>query len=126
MTQTAVIVLLLKVFLISGFCSLAGWVGLYTWLTRGQAWRNPIGQTLVVKSLLVAVTFLAIALPAFVPWFARHPLVMGWTDVGLIGAVTPVMLWRSWIWVQLYRAGDLPADGGDGQVPGREAAGQED
>lgn len=122
MTQMALIILLLKIFLISGFISLAGWVALYSWLTRGAVWRSPIGQTLVIKSVLVAVTFLAIALPAFVPWLQSHPLVMGWTDLGLIGAVTPVMLARSWIWIKLYRAGDLPRDGG----PGRVDAGQED
>ena len=114
MTQMALIVLLLKIFLISGFVSLAGWVGLYTWLTGGAAWRNPVGQTLVIKSVLVAATFAAIALPAFVPWFARHPLVMGWIDVALIGLVTPVMVWRSVVWVRLHRAGRLLRDGDGG------------
>lgn len=111
MTQMALIILLLKIFLITGFVSLAGWVGLYTWMTGGKVWASPLGQTLVIKSVLVAATFAAIALPAFVPWLHFHPLVMGWIDVGLIGAVTPVMLARSWIWVRLYRAGRLPRDG---------------
>lgn len=109
-----VIVLLLKVFLISGFAALAGWVGLYTWLTRGAAWRNPVGQTLVIKSLLVACTFLVIALGAFFPWFGRHPFVTGWIDVGLIGGVTPVMCWRCWVWWRLHKLGRLPQDGDGG------------
>ena len=115
MTQEALLVLLLKVFLISGFVALAGWVGLYTWLTGGAAWRNPVGQTLVIKSLLVACTFLVIALGAFFPWFGEHPLVTGWIDFALIGGVTPVMWWRSAVWVRLHRAGKLHQDDSDGE-----------
>lgn len=111
------IVLLLKVFLISGFVMLAGWVIQYTWLTGGRNLRNPVGQTLVIKSLLVAATFLVIALSAFFPWFSAHPLVTGWIDVGLIGGVTPTMLWRCWVWWRLHRLGRLPQaarNAGDG------------
>ena len=116
MTQAALIVLLLKIFLISGFTTLAGWVGLYTWLTRGRNLLNPIGQTLVIKSMLVACTFLVIALGAFFPWFNRHPLIMGWIDVGLIGGVSPVMGWRCVVWWKLHRLGQLPQDGHDGTI----------
>ena len=113
MTQAQLIVLLLKIFLISGFVSLAGWVALYTWLTGGQNWRTPVGQTLVIKSMLVAATFLVVALGAFFPWFGRHPLVTGWIDVVLIGGVTPTMLLRSATWLRLHRAGHLAGESRD-------------
>lgn len=112
MTQTAVIVLLLKVFLISGFCSLAGWIVLYTALAPW--WRNPIGRTLVAKTALVAAMFIPSILALFFRLSARGSLVAGWVDVALIGAVTPVMWWRSAVWWRLHRAGRLPRNGHDG------------
>ncbi len=111
MTQMQVIVLLLKIFLISGFVSLAGWVVLYSVLAPW--FRDPIGRTLVAKTLLIAGTFLVVALGAFFPWFNRHPYVTGWIDVFLIGGVTPAMIWRSAVWVRLHRAGLLHRDGND-------------
>ena len=113
MTQEALLTLLLKAALISGFASLAGWVVLYTVLAPW--YKDPIGRTLVAKTSLVACTFLVIALGAFFPWFGEHPLVTGWIDFALIGGVTPVMWWRSAVWVRLHRAGKLHQDDSDGE-----------
>ena len=54
MSQDAWILLLLKIGLIAGAVSLVALVVIYTWLTKGGAWRNPIGQTLIAKTLLIA------------------------------------------------------------------------
>ena len=112
MTQADLIRLLLKIFLVTGFVTLAGWIALYSLLAPW--WRNPIGRTLVAKTALIAGTFLVVTLGAFFPWFDKHPLITGWIDVALIGGVTPVMAWRSVVWVRLYRAGRLPRNGNDG------------
>jgi hypothetical protein len=93
-SQDAWILLLLKAGLIGGFASLIAWVAVYHALTRGGWRRNPIGRTLVVKSLLIAGLFVPTALSLFLHLNRLNSYVVAWADVALIGAVTPVMLWR--------------------------------
>lgn len=112
MTQQSWLVLALKIALVSGFCSLAGWVALYSVLAAW--WRTAIGWTLVIKTALVAAMFIPSILALFFHLSARASYVAGWVDVGLIGAVTPVMCWRSAVWWRLHRAGQLPRDSGGG------------
>lgn len=103
MSQDQLIILLLKIFLISGFATLVAWVALYTWLTKGGAWRNPIGQTLVIKTLLIAMLFVPQILSLFFQLNRLDSRIAAWTDVTLIGLVTPIMTWRSVVWVRLSR-----------------------
>ena len=112
MTQTAWIVLLLRIGVISGFLSLVAWIALYTRLAPW--WRNPIGRTLVAKTALIALLFIPTALGLFFRLSARDSLTVGWVDVALIGLVTPVMLWRCAVWLRLDKAGRLPRNGHDG------------
>jgi hypothetical protein len=109
----------LQVVLICGFCSLVGWVAVYTKLAPW--WRNPVGQTLVIKTALIALMFIPSILSLFFHLSAATSKLMGWVDVALIGAVTPVMLWRIAVWMQLHKAGGLPRDGGE-QAPVAEPA----
>lgn len=115
MTQAAWLILAFKVTVIAGFVSLAGWVALYSFLA--DWWRNPIGRTLVAKTALIALLFIPTALSLFFKLSRIGSYIAGWVDVGLIGLVTPVMLWRSVIWVRLHRAGRLPSNGNDGGPP---------
>lgn len=123
MTQDSLIILLLKVGLIAGSVSLFGWVALYTWLTRGAAWRNPIGRTLVIKTLLIAALFIPQILSLFFHLNRLDSHIAAWTDVALIGLVTPIMCWRSAVWVRLSRrgggarAGEQDAARGPAAVP---------
>ena len=112
MSQEAWIVLCLKVALIAGFVSLAGWIALYTALAPW--YRNPIGRTLVAKTALVAAMFVPTTLSLFWHLSRKDSYLVGWIDVALIGLVTPVMVWRSVVWVKLHRAGRLPRNGEDG------------
>lgn len=113
--QLQAITLCLKVGLIAGFAGLTGWVAVYTWLTKGGAWRNPVGLTLIVKSLLIAGAFIPSTLSLFFHLSKGSSLIAGWADVALIGAVGPVMLWRTIVWLRMARLGKLPRDdGGDG------------
>jgi hypothetical protein len=107
-SQEQWIILGLKIGVTSGFASLVAWVGVYTWLTRGAAWRNPVGLTLMLKSLLLAALFVPAGLSLFLHLNRFDSLVSGWADVGLVGAVTPVMLWRTAVWLQMARLGSLP------------------
>jgi len=103
MSQDDWIILLLKIGLIAGAISLFAWVAIYTWLTRGGAWRNPIGQTLIVKTLLIAALFVPQILSLFFHLNRLDSRITAWTDVTLIGLVTPIMTWRSLVWVRLSR-----------------------
>jgi hypothetical protein len=107
------LILAVRVALIAGFCSLAGWAVLYTVLAPW--WRDPIGRTLVTKTALVALLFVPSILATFFRLSVHDSYIVGWVDVGLIGLVTPVMIWRSAVWLRLHRAGRLPRDsrGGD-------------
>lgn len=112
MSQQAWIVLAFKIGLIAGFASLTGWVVLYSVLAPW--WRNPVGRTLVIKTLLIAGMFVPSILSLFFHLNRLDSWIAGWVDVALIGLVTPVMIWRSVVWVRLHRAGRLPRDGDDG------------
>jgi hypothetical protein len=114
MTQDQAIVLLLKIGLIAGFASLVAWVALYHILTRGGWRKNPIGRTLVVKSLLIAGLFVPQILSLFFHMNRFDSHVAAWADVTLIGAVTPVMLWRAAVFLKLHKVGRLPRNGHDG------------
>lgn len=100
------ITLCLKVALISGFVSLIAWVAVYTRLTGGSAWRNPVGLTLILKSLLIAVLFVPTGLSLFFRFNRLTSEVAGWIDVALIGLVTPVMAWRTIVWLRIDHAGN--------------------
>jgi hypothetical protein len=102
-SQDQWILLLLKIGLIAGAVSLFAWVVIYTWLTRWAAWRNPIGQTLIIKTLLIAGLFIPQILSLFFQLNRFDSHIAAWADVALIGLVTPVMAWRSLVWVRLSR-----------------------
>jgi hypothetical protein len=114
-TQGAVIVLLLKIVLVSGFISLTAWVAVYRRLTRGGWRRSPIGRTLVAESLVIAALFIPTALSLFFNLNRFDSRVAGWADVALIGLVTPIMCWRIAVWVRLGRLGRLPRTGRGGE-----------
>jgi len=111
MTQDELLLRCLQIVLISGFLSLAGWVAVYTKLAPW--WRNPIGRTLVTKTTLIAVMFIPSILALFFHFSRQGSRVAAWVDIALIGAVTPVMVWRTVVWLRLYKAGIVPRDGGE-------------
>jgi hypothetical protein len=111
MTQAAWLTLVLKIGLISGFCSLAGWIALYTFLAPW--WRNPVGRTLVIKTFLIAFLFIPSIFSLFFHLNKGDSYLVGWIDAGLIMSVTPVMLWRCLVWLKLHAAGKLPRNGHD-------------
>jgi len=99
--QDGLIILLLKIGCVSGFVSLVGWIGIYTWLAKW--WRNPIGRTLVAKSLLLAALLVPTILSLFFHLSAATSERMAWVDVVLIGMIAPVMIWRSVVWIRVSK-----------------------
>jgi len=108
MTQAQWLVLALKVALIAGFASLVGWVVLYSVLA--DWWAASIGRTLVAKTMLIAALFVPSILSLFFHLNRLDSYIAGWVDVALIALVTPVMWWRSLVWIRLHRAGQLSRD----------------
>ena len=119
MDQDQAILLLLKIGLIAGLVSIVAWVAVYHVLTKGGWRKNPVGRTLVVKSLLIAGLFIPQILSLFFNLNRLDSHIAAWADVALIGLVSPVMWWRTAVWLKLDRAGRLPQNGHDkpGLIP---------
>lgn len=101
MSAERLITFLLRVFLISGFASIALWVGMYT--AWAPWWRNAVGRTLVVKDALIALLLIPTTLSLFFHLNRGSSLKVGWADVVLIGLITPVMVWRVVSWGRFAR-----------------------
>lgn len=101
MSQDQWIILCLKIALICGFISLVAWVIIYSRLARW--WKNAIGLTLVAKTLLIAALFVPTTMSLFFHFSRLTSHIAGWVDVALIGLVTPVMIWRTVVWVKESR-----------------------
>ena len=102
MTQQQWIIFALKIVCVTGFASLAAWVVQYTRYTHGAAWRDPLGRTLVIKTSLIALLLVPTALSLFLHFNRLTSYVAGWVDVILIGAITPVMVWRILTWRRIH------------------------
>lgn len=122
MAHAALIILLLKAGLVSGFAWIVTWAAVYTALTKGRNLRDPIGASLMLFALLIAGLFVPFTLSLFNLTRGDSQFV-AWYDVTLIGAVTPAMAWQTLVWVRVHRKGRRKAgNGGDGAKPA--AAGQ--
>jgi len=75
-------------------------------------WTDEIGRTLVIKTLLVAGLLVPTAMSLFFDFNRLTSHIAAWADVVLILAITPVMIWRSAVWLKIGRK-RLPGDGRD-------------
>ena len=99
MTQTQAIILCLKIGLVAGFASITVWVAVYSRLARW--WSHPLGRTLVIEALLIAGLFVPQILSLFFQLNRFDSRIAAWADVALIGLVTPVMAWRTLVFVRI-------------------------
>ena len=99
MTQEQAIILCLKIGLIAGFASIAVWTAVYSRLA--QWWRHAIGRTLVIEAVLIAGLFVPQILSLFFNLNRLDSRIAAWSDVALIGLVTPVMLWRTIVFLRM-------------------------
>jgi hypothetical protein len=118
LTQTQLIVLLLKIGLVAGLTALVGWIAVYHALTHGGWRRNPIGLTLVIEAALIAGLFVPQILSLFFNLTRLDSRIAAWSDVALIGLVTPVMIWRSVTMIRLDRLGRFLRNGHGGEDAG--------
>jgi hypothetical protein len=109
-TQQEWLILALKVATIAAICSLTGWIVIYSRIAAW--WRNPIGQALVAKTAVIALLLIPTTLSLFFDLNRVTSEAAGWADVVLIALITPIMIWRSIVWVRINRngtTGTLPA-----------------
>lgn len=93
--------LVFKIVLVTGFLSLIAWIVIYT--AYQPWWKDQIGRTLVIKTALIAGMFIPSILALFFHLNRSDSVAAGWIDVMLIGAVTPVMLWRIMVWRNIHQ-----------------------
>lgn len=117
MTQDQWVILLLKIGVIAGFISLVSWIVVYSLLAD---WRhNAIGRTLVAKTALIAMLLIPFSLSLFFRLNRLDSRATAWADVVLIGAITPVMLWRIAVWLRLSH-GERGSAAGEAEASGTE------
>jgi len=71
-------------------CSVA-WLIDYS---RTGAWRNPVGQTLLTKTVIISALLLVSWLTTLFRFDFRVLNIIRWGDLGLVALVAPVMVWR--------------------------------
>jgi hypothetical protein len=114
-SQEAWIILGLKIAVIVGFISLAGWIAIYSALAPW--WKNAIGRTLVAKTALIAALLVPTGLSLFLRFNRLTSYVAGWVDVALIGLISPVMIWRSLVFWKIHKMGNESAAEAETQTP---------
>lgn len=106
MSQDQWIILLFKIVLLADLAALAAFIGLYT--AWAPWWRNPIGRTIVVKDVLLALALLPSVLSLFFHFSRLTSHVAAWCDVATFGLIGPVMVWRCAVWRKIVRGRDHP------------------
>ena len=113
--EERLIILLLKIVLISGAVSVALFVAEYTWRTRGAAWKNDIGRTLLWKDVLLIACLVPSILSLFFSFNRLTSNIAAWLDVGLFALLTPAMWWRIAVFERVHKqknAAPPPDEGG--------------
>lgn len=114
MTQEQAIIPAFKVVEVSGLVTIAAFVTCYT---RWAAWyRNAIGRTIVIKDLLLVIAFIPSVLSLFLNFSRLTSHIAAWSDIAMIGLISPVMIWRIVVFGRIHRNGKrgdgMPADQG--------------
>jgi hypothetical protein len=93
-----VLALLSKIGTISAAGWIAIWIVQYTYYTKGKAWKNHIGASLMCMKMLIGIIMLLIALESFFTWGTSVRTALTWVNVILVLLFTPCMIWRVWAW----------------------------
>jgi hypothetical protein len=104
MRPDPLVLLLLRIVLISGVVSILAFIAQYTRLAKW--WQSPIGRTIVIKDILLALVLIPSILALFFEFSRVSSHIAAWLDIVLLGLITPVMWWRVWIWERIHRHGD--------------------
>ena len=107
MTQDNAILLAFKMVEIASVVTIAVFVGCYTWWTRGKCWKNPIGQTIVLKDMALLLVLIPSLLSIFINFNRLTSHIAAWFDVASFALVPVIMVWRVIVWRKIHRTGKL-------------------
>lgn len=103
MTQAALIVLCLKVVELGAIATTANFTA---WYSRWAPWwRDHIGFTIVAESILLVGALVPTVLSLFFDFSRLTSDIAAWTDIGLVGLISPVMIWRTAVFRAAHRQG---------------------
>jgi hypothetical protein len=108
-TQDQWVIFWYKVVVIAGLLTIPAFVICYSrWAVW---WRDPVGRTIVAKDLLLAFALIPVGLSLFLSFSRLTSRVAAWTDIALIGLISPVMIWRIVVFWRLHRQGQRTRQG---------------
>lgn len=94
------VLLLFKIVLIADLVSLVTFVAVYTKLAPW--WRSPVGQTLVIKDILLGLALMPSILSLFFQFSRLTSQVAAWFDIGLFALIALVVAWRTVVWQKIH------------------------
>lgn len=99
MTEAQWVILLLKIGSVAAIVSVAQWIACYT--VFQPWWRSRIGRSLILLAGMSMVTPVLFILTLFFNLNRADSHILAWTEIALLFAYVPAMLWRSWIWTRV-------------------------
>jgi hypothetical protein len=75
-------------------------LGVFTVLTRGKVWKDPIGRALAVTDLFVLGQTFPFLIAAFVIFHGTVNTVMGWTWIGFEGLIGLAYTWLVYVFIK--------------------------
>jgi len=101
MTQDQVMLLLLKAGIVAGIASVLTWIIVYGRLQPW--WRDQIGLSLVTMKVIVTGQLCFLGLAVFLHLSRLDNRLIGWAYTVFTLAITPVMVWRTVVWIRASR-----------------------
>ena len=111
MTQDQVIDLAFKVVEVASVVAIVAFITCYS---RWAAWiRNPIGRTIVLKDIALVLVLIPSILSIFVNFNRLTSHIAAWFDIGSFALVPVIMVWRTFVFWKIHKAGKVPQNGND-------------
>ena len=117
MSQDEAIILAFKVVEVASVVTIATFVGCYTWWTKGKCWRNPIGQTIVLKDIALVLVLIPSILSIFFSFNRLTSHIAAWFDVGSLALVPIIMVWRIAVFRKIHKMAHERAAEAENQTP---------
>ena len=95
--------LALKTALIISVSGLVVFIADYTRLTRGGAWKDPIGLTIIIEGIFFIGTLTPLLLAAFFRFSTLGSEIGSWILIGFLALAGLVMYWRTLIFERTSR-----------------------
>ena len=105
MNQDQALILAFKIVEVASVVTILVFAACYTrW---AQWWKNAIGRTLVFKDIALVLVLIPSILSIFIDFSRFTSRIAGWFDVAAFALVPVIMLWRTWVFWKIHKAGQL-------------------